>query len=249
MKIFGVIPARIGSTRLPRKALVKIGGKPLIQWVYEGAVQYPYFEKLIVATDAQEIFDAVKGFGGDVVMTSPEHTSGSSRVYEAIQKYNLEDEDIVVNIQGDEPLINKKVLETLISTDFKNQKKYGISTVGREFVDKKEKKTLHNVKIVLNKKGSVLDFTRKWSPQKDTSVLCHIGLYAYKKWALHKFMELKPTQRERQEKLEQLRFCDDLSIFSVSLTREKLIGVDTKDDLILVKKEIEKAHDKSSIKN
>jgi len=241
VKIIGVIPARLNSTRLPLKPLHPICGKPLVQWVYEGASQYPYFDRLVVATDSEMIQEKVKEFGGKVAMTSCEHTSGTSRMYEVASETELKPDDILVNIQGDEPLINGQVLNILLNNNFKNNKEIGASTVARKFVSEEEKKSPHYVKAIIDKNGYALDFTRKWKEEFSLkTVLCHIGLYAYKKWALDQFMKLPPTVREREEKLEQLRFADNLNIFHVSVVKDKLIGVDTIEDVKSVENELRK---------
>ena len=237
MKIIGVIPARLLSTRLPKKPLHLILGKPLVQWVYEGASQYPYFDSLVVATDSHVIEEKVKEFGGEVVMTSQDHASGTSRMYEVASQRELAHNDIVVNIQGDEPLINGRVLNALLNTGFKNNDDSGASTVAREFVSEEEKRSPHNVKAVIDTKGYALDFTRVWKEGFiSKTVLCHIGLYAYKKWALDQFMKTNPTVREKEERLEQLRFAENLNIFHVSAVKDRLIGVDTIEDVKAVEK-------------
>ena len=239
MRIIGVIPARLSSTRLYEKPLHLILGKPLVQWVYEGASQYPHFEALVVATDSKIIQEKVKEFGGEVVMTSQDHMSGTSRMYEVASHKNLDENDIIVNIQGDEPLINKRVLDILLNTTFKDNNKIGVSTVAREFGSAEEKRSPHNVKAIVDKNGVALDFTRQWKNEcASKTALCHIGLYAYKKWALDQFVKLPPTEREREEKLEQLRFDKNLNIFHVSVVQDKLIGVDTIEDAKRVENEL-----------
>jgi len=240
VRIIGVIPARLASTRLPRKPLHLILDKPLIQWVYEGASGYP-FDKLVVATDSELIQGVVKECGGEAIMTGLDHSSGTSRMYEVAGHYELDKNDIVVNIQGDEPLVNTKVLNALLNTGFKNNHDIGVSTVAREFISEDEKKSPHNVKALVDKNGFALDFTRNWNPTWGSKkVLCHIGLYAYKKWALDKFISMPPTEREKEERLEQLRFVENLSIFHVAVTQEKLISVDTLHDAQAVENELKR---------
>ena len=157
MKIIGVIPARLGSTRLPRKALHKIKGKFLLQWVYERAVTYKGFDSLVIATDSQDIADAAQSFGADVVLTSATHESGSSRVYEASKN---QDADIVVNVQGDEPLIDALVLEKLIEP-LKNEPNVGFSTLKRKFENLHDYLSPNKAKVLVDRNDRALKFSRK----------------------------------------------------------------------------------------
>jgi len=211
MKIIGIIPARYASSRFPGKPLIDLKGKTMIQRVYEGAVKSHYLEKVIVATDDQRIFDAVEAFGGNVVMTSADHTTGTDRCGEGAQKYK--DADVVINIQGDEPLVDYRQLDQLCEA-FKDET-VQIATLGINDVSDEDKINPNRIKIVLNDQGNALYFSRSAIPNTANAkpeivegfeFYRHIGLYAYRTKTLSEIIQLKPTQLEKIESLEQLRW-------------------------------------------
>ncbi len=211
MKIIGIIPARYASSRFPGKPLVDLKGKTMIQRVYEGAIKSNYLEKVIVATDDKRIFDAVKEFGGNAVMTSENHTTGTDRCGEVIQLFP--DADVAINIQGDEPLVDYRQLDQLCEA-FKD-KSVQIATLGIKAVSEEDKSNPNRIKIVLDKDENAMYFSRSPIPNTVNSkrelvesfpFYRHIGLYAFRTQVLSEIIQLKPTQLEQVESLEQLRW-------------------------------------------
>lgn len=227
MKIIGVIPVRYNSTRFPGKPLAKILNRPMIQWVYEAAIMSKFLDEVIIATDDKKIFDCAETFASKVVMT-PECNSGTDRLAFAVKKINC---DIVVNIQGDEPLIKPEIIDVAIKTLIKN-KNIQVGTVATDFENEEEKNSPNNVKVILNKSNSAIYFSRLPLPNS----LKHIGLYVYKKNFLLKFALMKQTPLEFAEKLEQLRILENGYKIYVAKTKYRTIGVDTTNDLKKVKK-------------
>lgn len=233
MKIVAIIPARYASTRLKGKALVDIAGRPMIQHVYERTKKSGLINDVIVATDDKTIFDAVKGFNGKAAMTSSEHKTGTDRIAEAA---NNIDADIIVNVQGDEPLIEPDMLDEAIKPLLRDTAIL-ISTLKTKITDEKEVINPNVVKVVTDKNGFALYFSRLPIPfvreqgQGGNIHYKHIGLYVYRKDFLLKFAKMKPTPLEQAEKLEQLRALENGYKIKVVETRYNSIGVDTKDDL------------------
>lgn len=236
MKVVGIIPARFESTRFPGKPLAKILNKPMIQWVYEGAKKAKSLEAIIVATDSQQIYNQVKDFGGEVVLTSKQHSSGTSRVAEAATQLNVE---IVVNIQGDEPLITPYAIEEAVNPLLVDSTIY-MSTLKHKITDEDELFSPNVVKVVTDKAGFALYFSRALIPfvtQPYTSyVYKHIGIYVYRKDFLLKLVQLPSTPLEQVEKLEQLRVLENGYKIKVVKTNYTSIGVDTQEDLEKVSK-------------
>jgi 3-deoxy-manno-octulosonate cytidylyltransferase (CMP-KDO synthetase) len=242
MKITAVIPARYASTRFEGKALVDIMGRPMVQHVYERASKASLVSEVIVATDDQRIVDAVRAFGGKVEMTSPLHETGTDRLAEVAQRL---DADIVVNVQGDEPLIDPAMIDQAIAPLLADAS-IPMATL------KCRIKTLHDflspnvVKVVSDPNGNVLYFSRsplpffrdKWNDLKDDAfasgkLLCykHVGLYVYRREFLPVFAALQPTYLELAEKLEQLRVLENGYRIKIVETDFESIGVDTPADL------------------
>ncbi len=237
MKVLGVIPARYGSTRFEGKALADILGKPMIQHVYERAIKATNISDITVATDDQRIFKAVKDFGGKVVMTS-QHPTGTDRIAEVAKSC---DADIIVNIQGDEPLIEPKMIDEAIEPFFQDDS-IDLSTLVHRISSDSEYNNPNVVKVVVNKAGFAMYFSRSPIPHIKANVdkenIClyrHVGLYVYKKDALLKFASMPSTPLEICEGLEQLRFLENGYKMKVVETNYKSIGVDTPQDLEKVK--------------
>jgi len=231
LKIVGVIPARLGSTRLPRKVLREIQGKLLIEWVYEQARPSPSLNELWVATDSQEVFDACEKRKLPVLMTSVEHLSGTDRIYEVAQKKPA---DIYVNIQGDEPLVRSEHLEVLLKP-FSSEKGVQVSTL-KTPISSEASKSPNVVKVVTNAQGWALYFSRSVIPfdREGTAkgpIYKHLGFYAYTREALETFHKLPPSPLETTEKLEQLRFLENGIPIFVADTLFDTMGVDTEEDL------------------
>jgi 3-deoxy-manno-octulosonate cytidylyltransferase (CMP-KDO synthetase) len=206
MKKLAIIPSRYESSRFPGKPLIDLNGKSMIQRVYEGVQEANIFDKIVVATDDERIYNHVLSFEGDAMMTSKDHGSGTDRCGEVIEKFS--DYDIVVNIQGDEPLVDKKQLDQLMSAF--DDDIVEIATLGTPKITKTEYNDNNRIKIVLDHKNDALYFSRSAIPFErninDYPFLRHIGLYGFKTATLSKLVSLRPTKIEKTESLEQLRW-------------------------------------------
>ncbi|MBQ5994003.1 MAG: 3-deoxy-manno-octulosonate cytidylyltransferase [Bacteroidales bacterium] len=232
--VFGIIPARYASTRFPGKPLAVLQGKPMVQWVYE-RVQSSEVCDLAVATDDDRIADCVCGFGGKVVMTSPDHASGTDRCGEAARSMHPSDNDVIINIQGDEPLISPREIHLLASAF--EDRSVQIATLVNPF---QEGGLLHNpnvVKVVKAKNGNVLYFSRLPIPYlrenatPPKNYFRHIGIYAYRYGALKEIVKLPTSELENSEKLEQLRWLENGYTIRALECDYQGIGVDTPEDL------------------
>ena len=231
MKVVGVIPARYASTRFPGKPLAPIMNKPMIQWVYEGAQGSRLLSELYVATDDERIQKAVLGFGGKVKMTSPEAPSGSDRIAEAIKG---DDFEIVVNIQGDEPLISGEIIDTAIKALTENNAAV-VGTLCKEIKEESELNNPNVVKVVRDQNNYALYFSRSRIPSTGRTFK-HIGIYVYKFKFLMEFLKLERTPLEKTERLEQLRILENGFKIGVGEITQNLISVDTPEDLNRVEK-------------
>lgn len=235
-QIVGVIPSRYGSTRLPGKSLVKLCGKPLVQWVYERACQAKKLQRVLVATDDERIAKAVRDFGGEFVMTRPDHPSGTDRIAEAVEGT---DAGIVINIQGDEPLIEPCLIDQLATT-LHDDASWDMATAATPITRKKDLKNPACVKVVWGCDQQALYFSRSLIPYpRDPQAACeaplhwrHIGIYAFRRVSLERFVEHKPAPLEQIEKLEQLRaLAMGFRIKVLQLPNDHGIGVDTPADV------------------
>lgn len=209
MKVVVIIPSRYGSSRFEGKPLAPIAGRPMIKWVYERSKQGRNITDVVVATDDDRIFNAVKGFGGNAIMTSAENRSGTDRVGEAAEKMGLSPEDVIINIQGDQPLIDPRCLDVLVEPFF-TEPGLVMSTLAFKIVDKREITDPKDVKVTFNNRGDALYFSRSPIPcGRDANTRFdtykHLGIYAYTHRFLTKFRQLSEGTLERIEKLEQLR--------------------------------------------
>lgn len=233
-RFIGIIPARYASTRFPGKPLADIHGKPMIQVVCEHVSDAGLY-KHVVATDDERIYNAVRAFGGEVVMTSSEHPSGTDRCGEAAHKLELQDEDVVINIQGDEPFISANEI-SLLKSLFDNPS-VEIATLVKPFSDAAEAPNPNKVKVVMANTGKALYFSRYPIPfvrdaQCPTPTYYqHLGIYAYRYKTLQKLIQLKPSALEQSEKLEQLRWLENGFEIYAALCDYNGIGIDTPDDL------------------
>jgi 3-deoxy-manno-octulosonate cytidylyltransferase (CMP-KDO synthetase) len=231
-KVVICIPARFGSTRFPGKILAELAGKPIVQWVYEKA-QSSIADEIIIAADNSAVMDAVEKFGGKCVMTRPDHPSGTDRIREAIQKIDC---DIIINVQGDEPLIDVSTINMLIES-LKNNPEIEMATVVVKADRKAVGKDPNAVKVVLNKDNSALYFSRSEVPymrekKDDFPIYHHVGIYAFRRDILERFVALPPSDLEKCEKLEQLRALDNgIKIHAVISDKNNGIGIDTPEDL------------------
>lgn len=236
MKFIGIIPARYSSSRFPGKPLAILGGKPVIEHVYRQVSSV--MEDVFVATDDQRIYDAVEAFGGKAIMTRSDHKSGTDRICEALEKVGGSF-DVVINIQGDEPFIQKSQLETVMQCfdDPRTQ----IATLGKPFESMEAVENPNSPKIVLDNDGYALYFSRSVIPfvrgkeheewLSHFPYLKHIGLYAYRTEVLREVSKLPQSTLELAESLEQLRWLQNGYKIKVGLTNVETIGIDTPEDL------------------
>ena len=231
-----IIPARYGSTRFPGKALADIHGKSLIRHVYERVSLSPAVSRVVVATDDDRIKREVEMFGGTAVMTSPDHVSGTDRVVEAAK---ITGGDIIVNVQGDEPLIDPELIDRVIE-NLVNDSEIVCSTAAFPITDKALYDDPNSVKVVCDLKGRALYFSRSPVPffrdSEFNRAFIHIGIYCFRKDFLDIYSELKPTTLETSEKLEQLRILENGYRIGVVVTEHNAIGVDTEEDLEKVRR-------------
>lgn len=233
MKYLGVIPARLGSTRLERKPLQSLQNKPLILWVCEAVQKSKKLDKFIVATDSLEVFDVVENAGFEVQMTSESCASGTDRCLEVAEKHQAQ---FIINIQGDEPLIEADEIDGLLSfIESRNEECW--ATLGYA-LNKTDWENKNAVKVVLNRNEEALyfsrypiPFSRKGFNPQSQSVLKHVGLYAYTLKALKEFCQSEPCELEQAESLEQLRALYLGTKIFVKKTAYQSIGVDTYEDL------------------
>jgi len=236
MKFIGIIPARYASTRFPGKPLAMLGGKTVIQRVYEQVVNV--LGEAYVATDDERIYSAVEAFGGKAVMTRNDHKSGTDRIEEAATKLNT-DADVIINVQGDEPFIQQSQLETV--KHLFDDSKVQIGTLGKPFETIEAAINPNSPKIVTDLNGYALYFSRSVIPyirgkeQADWlqhfPFLKHIGLYAYRREVLAQITKLPQSPLELAESLEQLRWLQNGFRIKVGLTDIETVGIDTPEDL------------------
>jgi 3-deoxy-manno-octulosonate cytidylyltransferase (CMP-KDO synthetase) len=231
-KAAGIIPVRYQSTRFPGKPLALILGKPLIQWVYEGAQEAKLLDRIIIATDDKRIFQAANKIGAEAVMTSADHSSGTERVAEAATRV---DASIIVNIQGDEPLVKGAMLDALVKVLLDSS--IPMATLMARVDDMALLQERDIVKVVADKEGNALYFSRSPLPyQAPDYFFQHIGIYSYRRDFLLNFHLLPPSRLEKIERLEQLRVLENgLRIKMVEISRPTL-SVDTPQDIIKVEK-------------
>lgn len=240
-----VIPSRYHSSRLPAKPLADICGKPMVQWVYEQA-SLAGAEQVIVATDDQRIADVVTGFGGQVCMTSSDHQSGTERLAEVVKLMGIADDQIIVNVQGDEPLIPPAIIGQV--ADNLANSVAPMATLGIEITEESEVFNPNAVKVVTDKEGYALYFSRASIPwdrdnyaaepkQITRPLLRHIGIYAYRAGFINTYVNWQPSQLEQIESLEQLRVLWYGEKIHVDVAKEAPpAGVDTREDLEAVRR-------------
>ncbi|MBO5611612.1 MAG: 3-deoxy-manno-octulosonate cytidylyltransferase [Prevotella sp.] len=236
MKFIAVIPARYASSRFPGKPLATLGGKMVIERVYEQVSSV--LDEVYVATDDERIYNAVVGFGGKAIMTSDKHKSGTDRIAEAVEKIESK-ADVVINIQGDEPFIHPDQIRTVMSLFDDNDTE--IATLGKPFESMDAADNPNSPKIVVGQNGRALYFSRSVIPfvrgkehtdwLKYYPFLKHIGLYAYRRETLMKITKLEQTPLELAESLEQLRWLEHGIAVKVGTTNCETIGIDTPEDL------------------
>ncbi len=240
LRVLGVIPARLGSTRLPRKVLREIAGVPMVCHVYRRASRSELLSDLLVATDSEEVVAACQRYGIPTVMTSPDHPSGTDRVWEVARGRAA---DIYVNIQGDEPLITSGHINALVEP-FQRRPETQVVTL-KARATPEEAANPNVVKVVADVRGNALYFSRNPIPydRNRTGAITywkHVGLYAFRREALEVFHRFSSSTLETAERLEQLRFLENGIPIHVVETSEPMIGVDTEEDLLAVEAHLSK---------
>lgn len=238
MKFLGVIPSRYASTRLEGKPLKDICGHTMIEWVYK-RTRLSDLDEVVVATDDERIFKEVKKFGGKAVLTRKDHENGTSRIAEVCEKYK--DYDVIVNVQGDEPLIEPEMINSIIES-FKNDDTISMSTLKYKIDTLEEIENPNYVKVVTDNNGYALYFSRSVIPYPRKmdikNYYKHVGIYGYKREFVVKYAKMEPTPLEKSESLEQLRALENGYRIKVMETPYKIIGVDTQEELEKVREHI-----------
>jgi 3-deoxy-manno-octulosonate cytidylyltransferase (CMP-KDO synthetase) len=232
MKILAVIPARYDSQRFPGKVLVKIGDRPMVQWVYEAAKRCADFSKVVVATDSQLVADCVRQFGGEVEMTRSDHTTGTDRVAEVAESYP--EMGAVANVQGDQPFVTPEMLSQLVNPYFRGESPE-MTTLACPLDMETGYRDPNTVKVVCDRHGRALYFSRAPIPYFRNSievpVFHHLGLYAFRRDFLATYAQLKPTRLEQCEGLEQLRVLEHGFEIRVCQTEQATLEINTPEDL------------------
>ena len=241
MKTLVIIPSRLSATRLPGKPLLKINGLSIISHVFKKAEEANIGE-VIVATGDQEIIDDVKKNGGQAILTNNQHQTGTDRIYEAIEKIDNSNIDLVMNLQGDEPLMNIDDIRNLNNQMIKNNAELG--TLASNILEKEFYQNQNIVKVITNESlnnsnfPEAIDFMRKILDSRK-NVYHHLGIYCYQKETLKNFISFNQSSNEVKYKLEQLRALDNNIKINVALAKSSPIGVDTEEDLMAIKKIME----------
>jgi 3-deoxy-manno-octulosonate cytidylyltransferase (CMP-KDO synthetase) len=237
-----LIPSRIAATRLPGKPLLKINNLSIISHVFKRAEETNIGE-VVVATDDQEILKDVLKNGGKAILTNKNHKTGTDRIFEAYEKLNIKNVDYIINLQGDEPDINKDDIINL--NNFMISQDAGLGTLAAKIHDGKMLNNKNVVKVITDKKlvesnfPAALNFTRDNLSIDSQNIYHHIGIYSYKVSVLKKFVSLNQTNNEKKNRLEQLRALDNKLKINVALAKSSPIGVDTKEDYLAIKKIME----------
>jgi len=241
MKTLVIIPSRLSATRLPGKPLLKINGLSIISHVFKKAEEANIGE-VVVATEDQEIIDDVKKNGGQAILTKKHHKTGTDRIYEALQKFDNSKIDLVMNLQGDEPLMDTDDIKNLNNKMIKNKSQLG--TLASKIFDNKICNNENVVKVTTKENLNnfnfplALNFTRKVIDHNE-NIYHHLGIYCYQKDTLKSFVSYDQSSNELKNKLEQLRALDNNISINVALAKTSPIGVDTKEDFVAIKKIME----------
>ncbi len=234
MKAIAVIPARYAATRFPAKLMQKLGDKSVIAHTYQNTIATRLFDEVMVVTDSQIIFDEITQYGGYVVMSKLQHESGSDRIAEAIADIDV---DIVVNVQGDEPFVNKDVLLKVLNVFYEAGSKVQVASVMQPMKDEKLINDPNYVKVAVDKNMNALFFSRSIIPyprntETQTVYYEHVGIYAFKKQALMNFYQWEITPLENAEKIECLRYLENGVPIKMVISDYMGIEIDTPEDLI-----------------
>ena len=245
-KAVGIIPARWGSTRFPGKALHLVAGKPLLRHVWERSKRASTLERVIVATDDMRIAEAAFAWGAEVALTSPKHPSGTDRIAEVAAK--AKEYSHILNIQGDEPLIDPTLIDRIVRT-LRRSKEMEIVTAAHPFKERAEANSPHQVKVVIDAESNALYFSRSPIPFPHTRPsprwLRHQGIYGFQRETLLRFVKWKPTPLERAESLEQLRALENGVTVHVLVTKHGSPGIDTPADARALERKLARARRRS----
>lgn len=238
MKKIAVIPARYASVRFPGKLMQMLGEKTIIAATYLNTLATNLFDDVLVVTDSEIIHDEIKKYNGNAVMSKKQHESGSDRIAEAIENIDC---DVVLNVQGDEPFVDKQALQSLLNAF--NDEEVKVASLMHEIFEQADIENPNNVKVVVDKNSNALLFSRSVIPFiRDKNVAAnyykHIGIYAYRKDVLIQFTKWQQTPLELAEKLEQLRYLENGISIKMILTDDISIGIDTPEDLELAKQHL-----------
>jgi 3-deoxy-manno-octulosonate cytidylyltransferase (CMP-KDO synthetase) len=235
--VVAIIPARLGSTRLPGKVLLHETGQPLIRHVWEAARRANSVQRVVIATDDQRVLDAARGFGADAVLTRVDHPNGTSRLSEAAALLGLGENDLIVNVQGDEPELEADAIDAAVGALQSAERSpagCSIGTIAVPFQPHEDPRDPNCVKVVLDLNGRALYFSRSPIPfdrdsrgGPDVAMLRHVGLYVYRRAFLDRYVTLAPTPLERAEQLEQLRALQHGFGIAVAIRPSARIGIDT----------------------
>lgn len=238
MKFLGVIPSRYASTRLEGKPLKDICGHTMIEWVYK-RTKLSNLDEVVVATDDERIYEEVERFGGKAILTRKDHENGTSRIAEVCEKYS--DYDVIVNVQGDEPLIEPDMINSIIDS-FKEDDTISMSTLKYKLNTMEDIENPNYVKVITDKKGYAIYFSRSVIPYPRKldiqNYYKHVGIYGYKRDFVIEYAKMEPTPLELSESLEQLRALENGYRIKVMETPYKILGVDTQEELEKVREYI-----------
>ena len=243
--VVGVIPARLGSSRFPKKILAPLAGKPMVVHAIEQAQKSEKLDKVILAIDSEETKAALADFDFEIMMTDSNHISGTDRVAEVIK--NIDDVEIVINIQGDEPLTDPKIIDALVDT-FKDPN-VQMSTVVSRKLTVSDLLNPNIVKAILDKNANAIEFKRNIFDLEIGGVYRHIGMYGFTRNALFQFTNLAPSKREQERRLEQMRALDNGLPIHALITNCQHWAVDTKEDLAKVERMMGYPKEETIVKN
>jgi len=228
-----VIPARLKSSRLEKKLLRKVDGKPLIQWTWENSLK-SNADEVTVATDSQEIATTISSLGGNIFLSKKEHSSGTDRINEFVTSKQMNDDDIIINLQGDEPLIDIDIVNRF--SEFMVENNSNFASICKPFLSEENQNDANKVKVKLSKNNEALSFSRTLIGNDASKNMHHIGVYGFKKLTLNKFSSLSRSKNEDKEKLEQLRAIDNgIKIDMFKVANFNSFGIDTEEDLLKFK--------------
>ena len=227
--VIGVIPARLHSTRFPNKILTPINEKPMVMHVYDRARESEKLDDVIIAIDSNDTEEALKQYKPNLKMTHPDHLSGTDRVAEVVKDMDV---DVILNIQGDEPMLNPSIIDQLVSCF--DDEFVEMATIGSRVIDSSDYLNPNSVKMMINENGYATSFSREIKDYQIGGYYHHVGIYGYRKDTLSRFTALDQSRNEKNLNLEQMRALDNGITIKVAMTDYPHRGIDTKEDLELI---------------